>query len=81
MDALYPIIPHQGALNAVRQMLNRHRPGQVRPSNENTKCIVKLLEMVLTKNNFTFNAKHYLQLIGTAIGTKSAPGVANHYLD
>jgi hypothetical protein len=76
--ALYPNIPHQGALHAVKQMLDKHRPGQVRPSNV---TIVKLLEMVLTKNNFTFNGKHFLQLIGTAIGTKSAPGVANHYLD
>jgi hypothetical protein len=76
--ALYPNIPHQGALDAIRSMLNKHRPGQVKPSNV---TIVKLLEMVLTKNNFTFNGKHFLQLIGTAIGTKSAPGVANHYLD
>jgi hypothetical protein len=59
-------------------MLKEHRPGPVRPSND---TLVKLLEMVLTKNNFTFNGKHFLQLIGTAIGTKSAPGVANHYLD
>jgi hypothetical protein len=75
--ALYPSIPHEGALNAVKAMLNKHRKGQVRPTND---TLVKLLEMVLTKNNFTFNGKHFLQLIGTAIGTKSAPGVANHYL-
>jgi hypothetical protein len=76
--ALYPSIPHAGALIAIRAMLNKHRKGQVRPSND---TLVKLLEMVLTKNNFIFNGKHFLQLIGTVIGTKSAPGVANHYLD
>jgi hypothetical protein len=76
--ALYPNIPHQGALDAVKNMLHKHRPGPVRPSND---TLVKLLSMVLTKNNFTFNGKHFLQLIGTSIGTKAAPGVANHYLD
>jgi hypothetical protein len=76
--ALYPNIPHKGALYAIKTMLNKHRPGHLQPSND---TLVKLLEMVLTKNNFTFNGKHFLQLIGTAIGTKAAPGVANHYLD
>jgi hypothetical protein len=80
--ALYPNIPHlQGALDAVKKMLNKQRPGRgpgpVRPSNN---VLVKLLEIVLTKNNITFNGKHFLQLIGTAIGTKATPGVANEYL-
>jgi hypothetical protein len=73
--SLYHNIPHQAA---IRTVLNKYRPGQVRSSNDS---IVKLLEMVLTKNNFSFNGKHFLQLIGIAIGTKSAPGVANHYID
>ena len=38
-----------------------------------TKYLSKLLELVLQCNNFQFNKKHYLQINGTAIGTRVAP--------
>jgi hypothetical protein len=36
--------------------------------------------MVLKKNNFTFNGNHYLQINGTAMGTKMAPSYANIFM-
>ena len=39
--------------------------------------LIKLLEFVLTMNIFTFDSKNYLQIFGTAIGTKVAPSYAN----
>ena len=36
--------------------------------------------MILTMNNFTFNQQHYLQIHGTAMGTKMAPSFANSFL-
>ena len=36
--------------------------------------------MILTMNNFTFNLQHYLQIHGTAMGTKMAPSFANLFL-
>jgi hypothetical protein len=36
--------------------------------------------MVLKKNNFTFNGDHYLQINGTAMGTKMAPSYANIFM-
>jgi hypothetical protein len=54
--------------------LNRTRPqAGVQPTNAS---LIKLLELVLTKNNFQFNGQNYLQIGGTAIGTKAAPGYA-----
>jgi peptide-methionine (R)-S-oxide reductase len=39
-----------------------------------------MLTMVLKKNNFTFNGNHYLQINGTAMGTKMAPSYANIFM-
>jgi hypothetical protein len=47
------------------------------PSND---TITSLLEHVLTKNNFDFDHKHYLQVGGTAMGTKVAPSFANIFM-
>jgi hypothetical protein len=36
--------------------------------------------MVHRKNNFIFNGDHYLQINGTAMGTKMAPSYANIFM-
>jgi hypothetical protein len=36
--------------------------------------------MVLKKNNFIFNGDQYLQINGTAMGTKMAPSYANIFM-
>jgi hypothetical protein len=36
--------------------------------------------MVFKKNNFTFNGDHYLQINGTAMGTKMAPSYAKIFM-
>ena len=36
--------------------------------------------MILTMNNLSFNDNHYLQIHGTAMGTKMAPAYANLFL-
>jgi hypothetical protein len=36
--------------------------------------------VVLRKNNITFNGDHYLQINGTAMGTKMAPSYANIFM-
>ena len=45
---------------------------------KSTSC--DLLKLVLTWNNFQFDDKHYLQIGGTAIGTKLAPSFANIFM-
>ena len=42
-----------------------------------TESICDLIRMILTMNNFEFENNHYLQLHGTAMGTKMAPAYAN----
>ena len=60
---LYPHIPHNEGLEAVRTILNT-RTNQAIPTDD----IVNLAELVLRNNNFEFDGKHFLQKRGTAIG-------------
>ena len=43
-------------------------------------CVCRLLWQVLTKNNFQFNGKNYLQVSGTAMGTRVTPTYANLFM-
>lgn len=75
MVGLYPHIPHNEGLDAIRA-LNK-QDNQETP----TDLIVDLAELVLRNNNFEFDGKHFLQILGTAIGTKMAPAYANLFMD
>ena len=43
--------------------------------------MVRLSELVLTLNNFSFDGEHYQQTNGVAIGTKIGPNYANLFVD
>ena len=78
VEALYPNIPNKEGMEAAKIALNESRTDpDVKPSND---YLMKLLELVLTRNNFQFNGKHFLQIRGTAIGTKLAVGFSNNYM-
>ena len=49
--------------------------------NKVTSVIVAFLWLILTLNNFTFNGKHYLQLLGVAMGTKCSASHANLFMN
>ena len=68
--SLYTNIPNDEGLQAAMQTLERHRnQPDIKPKNL---TLVKLLEMVLKMNNFQFNGVNFLQVGGTAMGTKVA---------
>ena len=73
---VYPYIPHNEGLDALRRALDK-RDNQETPTN----LIVDLAELVLRNNNFEFDGKHFLQILGTAIGTKMPPAYANLFMD
>ena len=45
-----------------------------------TEYLVKMLELILKCNNFTFNRKHFLPINGTAMGTRVAPTYSNLFM-
>ena len=73
--SLYTNIPHADGIEACREAWDS-RDIKDPP----TETLVDLLKLVLQCNNFTFDNKHYLQVQGTAMGTKMAPSYANVFM-
>ena len=77
VTSLYTNIPNDEGISACNSLLNLHRTDDSPPSNSS---ITRMLEHVLYMNNFNFNSKHYLQVGGTAMGTRVAPSFANIFM-
>ena len=75
VTSLYTNIPHEDGIRACKEAWEE-RPVKDPP----TEILVKLLTLILKCNNFVFKGKHYLQVQGTAMGTKMAPAYANIFM-
>lgn len=75
VTALYTNMNIDRSVEAVRNVFklfpSPHRPDE---------AILKLLNLVLTRNEFEFNGQLYQQICGTAMGKHFAPNLANIYL-
>jgi hypothetical protein len=81
VTSLYTNIPNEEGISACRKFLNSYRAqNNQQGTKPHTESLMKCLQYVLTKNNFDFNGKHYLQVGGTAMGTKVAPSFANLFM-
>ena len=72
VSSLYTNIPHKEGIHACRKVLESNTNTRLK-----TESICDLIRMILTMNNFEFENNYYLQLHGTAMGTKMAPAYAN----
>ena len=70
---LYPSIPHEASLNALREALDNRKNSQHIPKDN----LLKMAEFVSKNNYFEFNGKVKKQLLGTDIGTEFAPTYAS----
>jgi len=75
VDSLYTNIDTTRGLEAVKKFMEKY-PDSKRPD----EYILRLLEINLTKNDFEFDSKFYLQVKGTAMGKKFAPSYANIFM-
>ena len=73
---LYPNIPHQADLKALKEDLEKRDIEKIP-----TEDLVKMTEFVLNNNIFEFNSKAYQRKSGTAIGTKFVPPYVCIYMD
>ena len=77
VSSLYTNIPNKEGVEASHQALLSERGLVNNPSNLS---LAELLWLVLTLNNFKFDGKNYLQIGGTAMGTRLAPSFANIFM-
>ena len=75
MRSLYTNIPHKEGLEALKKTLHNEK---ILRKKANT--ILEFSELVLNSNQFKFLGQHYLQMSGTAMGTKMAPSYANLFM-
>ena len=76
VSALYTNMHIDRTLEVTKNALARY-PDSQRPDNH----ILRLLDITLRNNDFTFNGEFYLQILGTAMGKSYAPGLADLYLE
>lgn len=73
--SLYTNIPIVTGIQCVKKIFEKY-PDPKRPDEE----LLQLLQINLTRNDFVFNNKYYLQIKGTAMGKKFAPAYANIFM-
>jgi len=75
VTSLYTNMKIHKILESVQEAFSE-APDRSRPDEE----IIELLEVTLTRNDFEFDNKVFLQICGTAMGKTYAPSLANIYL-
>ena len=76
--SLYTNIPHKEGIEACRKALNSS--AHLSRSRLKTESICDLMHIILTMNNFEFDNNHFIQLHGTAMGTRMASAYANLFM-
>ena len=74
VENLYTNIDHELGREAIEYWLSKHRD-KVNARFTNS-FILDAIKVIQENNTFNFNDKHYIQLNGTAMGTKMAPTYA-----
>ena len=75
VSSLHTNTPHNDGINSLNSILNKadYDLNLINYIKRATECILK-------NNNFIFDDKHYLQLTGTAMGTRMSPKYANIFM-
>ena len=75
VSALYTNMHHDRTIGGVKKIFELN-PDPSRPDG----YIIRLLDLILKNNDFTFNNETFLQILGTAMGKVFSPSLANIYL-
>ena len=75
VTALYSNIPHNDGIGSSKKHLDRRAL-----STTSSEDICQLIKFILENNVFSFNDEYFLQVCGTAMGTRMAPCYANIFI-
>ena len=75
VSSLYTNIDTDEGLGIIKEELEK-----ISSSSPSAETLTSLLEKELKMNNFVFDNQNYLQVKGTAMGTRAAPNFANVYM-
>ena len=75
ITSLYTVIPNDEGLRALKHFFDQRTVKE--PSSE---TLLRLAELVLTLNCFSFGGNYYKQTNGVAMGTKVGPSYANLFV-
>lgn len=79
VTSLYTNIPHEEGIESVLHYMKLH-PDVLPQGTPSPHRIGILLETILKNYNLSFMDKHFLQLVGIAMGTKAAPPYPNLFM-
>lgn len=79
VTSLYTNIPHEEGIEAVLHYMRIHKNIIPSPS-PSPHTIAVLIDTILKNNNLSFLDLHFLQVVGTAMGTKMAPPYSNCFM-
>ena len=75
VSSLYTNIPHNEGIVACKEALNSRESSAPPTAN-----LCHLIRLILSLNAFVFNQQYYLQIQGTAMGTRMTPSYANLFM-
>ena len=75
VTALYSNIPHNDGIGACKKHLDRRAL-----STTSSEDICQLIKIIVENNVLSFNDEYFLQVCGTAMGTRMAPCYANIFM-
>ena len=80
VSSLYTNIPHNEGFQSALHFLKNSPNTYKHPEQPNPEIIGELMALVLQNNIFEFDERYFLQIQGTAMGTKMAPAYANLFM-
>ena len=73
-------MPHSEGVQSLLHFLSGDPDAYRQPEQPIPEVLSELVNIVLKNNVFEFNNRYYLQIQGTAMGTKMAPAYANLFM-
>lgn len=77
ITSLYTNLKFPEIMNSVEKALNSNENIEYDIKRPGTESLMKILHILLTKNEFTFNGKSYKQIIGASMGAIASPEICD----